>query len=358
MKLFRVLVVNPGSTSTKVAVYDGTAVVCSGVLRHETSELGRFARILDQFEFRSRVIEEQLAEHCIDPKTLDAVIGRGGLMRPVRGGVLAVDDAMLEDLEAAVGGEHASNLGALIAAKIARRLGIPAFVADPIVVDELEEVARISGMPEIQRISIFHALNQKATARRAARELGRAYDDVNLIVAHMGGGITVGAHRKGRVVDVNNGLNGDGPFAPERSGGLPVAQLVRLCFSGRYTEQEMLTKITGKGGLAAYLGTSDAREVEKQIDSGDPRALLIYSAMAYQVAKEIGAMAAALAGQVDGIVLTGGLAHDARLVRWITSRVSFIARVFVYPGEEEMEALRDAALRVLAGEEEVVSVGG
>jgi butyrate kinase len=358
MKPFRVLVINPGSTSTKVAVYEGTTALCSGVLRHETSELSGFARIVDQFEFRSRVIEEQLAQHCIDPKTLDGVIGRGGLMKPVRGGVLAVDAAMLEDLEAAVGGEHASNLGALIAAKIARRLDIPAFVADPIVVDELEDIARISGMPEIERISIFHALNQKATARRAARELGRAYADVNLVVTHMGGGITVGAHRKGRVVDVNNGLNGDGPFAPERSGGLPVAQLVRLCFSGRYTEQEMLAKITGKGGLTAYLGTPDAREVEKRIDSGDPRALLIYSALAYQVAKEIGAMATVLAGQVDGIVITGGLAHDGRLVKWITSRVSFIARVFVYPGEDEMEALRDAALRVLAGEEEVVSVGG
>jgi butyrate kinase len=332
MSPFRVLVINPGKTSTKVAVYD------------------------DQFEFRSLVIEDQLAAHCVDTGTLDVVIGRGGLMRPVPGGVLAVDDAMLEDLEAAVGGEHASNLGALIAARIARRLGIPAFVADPIVVDEMDDLARVSGMPEIERISIFHALNQKATARRAARALGRTYADVNLIVAHLGGGITVGAHGKGRVIDVNNGLNGDGPFTPERAGGLPAGQLVRLCYSRRYTEQEMLAKLTGKGGLVAYLGTSDGREVVKMIDSGDPRALLIYRAMAYQVAKEIGAMAAVLSGDVDGIVITGGLAYDARFVSWITARVSFIARVFVYEGEDEMEALRDAALRVLSGEEEIVSV--
>ncbi|MBE3096659.1 MAG: butyrate kinase [Planctomycetes bacterium] len=358
MKPHRVLVINPGSTSTKVAVFENTTPLCSGVLRHGADELKRFARIRDQLEFRSRVIEDQLAQHGVDAATLDAVIGRGGVMRPVRGGVLAVDDAMLADLEAAAAGEHASNLGALIAARMARRLGIPAFVADPIVVDELDEVARISGMPEIERISIFHALNQKATGRRAARELGRAYADVNLIVAHMGGGITVGAHRRGRVVDVNNGLNGDGPFAPERAGGLPSGQLARLCFSGRYTEPEILAKITGQGGLVAYLGTSDAREVAKMIDSGDPRARLIYGAMAYQVAKEIGAMAAVLSGGVDGIVLTGGLAHDARLVKWITDRVSFIARVFVYEGEDEMEALRDAALRVLAGEEEAASVSG
>jgi butyrate kinase len=357
MKPFRVLVINPGSTSTKVAVFEGMVPLCSGVLRHGADELKQFPRVRDQFDFRSRVIEDQLKEHCIDAATLDAVIGRGGLIRPVPGGVLAVDDAMLEDLEAGIGGEHASNLGALIAARIARRLCIPAFVADPIVVDEMDDIARVSGMPEIERISIFHALNQKATARRAAQELGKAYSAVNLIVAHMGGGITVGAHRRGRVVDVNNGLNGDGPFTPERSGGLPVGQLVRLCYSRRYTEQEMLAKITGKGGLAAYLGTSDAREVEKMIDSGDPRALLLHSAMAYQVAKEIGAMATVLSGDVDGIVLTGGLAYDARLVSWIVGRVSFIARVFVYEGEDEMNALRDAALRVLSGEEEVARVG-
>ena len=356
MKTFRVLVINPGSTSTKVAVFDGTTPLCSGVLRHGAEELKQFSRIRDQFEFRSLLIEDQLAEHCIDAGTLDAVIGRGGLMRPVAGGVLAVDDAMLEDLEAAIAGEHASNLGALIGARIARRLGIPAFVADPIVVDEMDDIARVSGMPEIERISIFHALNQKATARRAARELGKAYADVNLIVAHMGGGITVGAHRRGRVVDVNNGLNGDGPFTPERSGGLPAGQLVRLCYARRYTEQEMLAKVTGKGGLVAYLGTSDGREVVKMINSGDPRALLIHTAMAYQVAKEIGAMATVLSGDVDAIVLTGGLAFDARFVSWITSRVSFIARVFVYEGEDEMEALRDAALRVLSGEEEAASV--
>ncbi len=357
MKAFRVLVINPGSTSTKVAVFDGVTALCSDVLRHSAGELSRFTRIRDQFEFRSRIIEEELATHGIEVKTLDAVIGRGGLMRPVPGGVLVVDDAMLQDLETASRGEHASNLGALIAARLARDLGIPAYVADPIVVDELDDIARLSGLPEIERVSIFHALNQKATARRAARELGKAYAEVNLIVAHMGGGITVGAHRKGRVVDVNNGLNGDGPFAPERSGGLPVGQLARLCYSRRYTEQEMLAKISGKGGLVAYLGTSDAREVARRIERGDTHALLVYRAMAYQIAREIGAMAAVLAGDVDAIILTGGLANDARLVSWITSQVSFIARIFVYAGENEMEALRDAALRVLSGEEEARHVG-
>jgi butyrate kinase len=357
MKPFRVLVINPGSTSTKVAVYEGVAPLCSGVIRHDAKELSRFPRIMDQFEFRSRLVEDLLKQHAVDPKTLDAVIGRGGLMRPVKGGVLAVDAAMLEDLEAAEAGEHASNLGAIIAANIARWRGIPAFVADPVVVDEMEDIARISGIPEIERRSVFHALNQKATARRAARELGRAYTDINLVVAHMGGGISVGAHLKGRVVDVNNALNGDGPFTPERSGGLPSGQLVRLCYSGRYTQQEVLAKITGKGGLVAYLGTSDGRDVEKMIESGDPHALLIFQAMAYQVAREIGAMAAVLSGAVDGIIVTGGLAYNERLVRWITGRVSFIARVFVYPGEDEMDALRDAALRVLAGEEVVGHVG-
>lgn len=358
MKPFRVLVINPGSTSTKAAVYDGKALVCSMALRHEAKDLARFRRILDQFEFRSRLVEEQLALHQIDLKTLDAVIGRGGLIRPVAGGVLAVDDAMLEDLEAAVGGEHASNLGAFMAARIARRMGIPAFVADPVVVDEMEDIARLSGMPEIPRLSLFHALNQKATARRAAAELGRPYAELNLIVAHLGGGISVGAHRKGRVVDVNNGLDGEGPFSPERSGGVPVGQLVKLCFSGRYSAKEILSKITGQGGLVAYLGTSDAREVGRMIDGGDNRALLVYQAMAYQIAKEIGEMATVLEGQVDAVILTGGLAHDARLVDWITRRIRFIAPVLVYPGENEMEALRDAALRVLAGEEQVKHVGG
>ncbi len=352
MDNFRLLIINPGSTSTKVGVFDGEAAVFVETIRHDPKELEQYEHIIDQYEFRAGIIEQMLKQRNIPLDSFHAIVGRGGLLKPVQGGVVRVNEAMINDLKEAKRGEHASNLGAIIAWSIARETDVPAFIVDSVVVDEMDDIARISGMAELDRISIFHALNQKATARRAARELGKKYSEVNLIVAHMGGGISVGAHRKGRVADVNNALNGDGPFSPERSGDLPVSSLVKLCYSGKYTAPEIQKKIKGKGGLVAYLGTSDAREVEKMVEAGDEKAELIYRAMAYQVGKEIGALATVLKGDIDGIVLTGGLAYDEKYAGWITDMVSFLGRVFIYPGEDEMESLRDGALRVLRGEEQ------
>ncbi|KGG80104.1 butyrate kinase [Caloranaerobacter azorensis H53214] len=351
-EVFRLLIINPGSTSTKIAIYDNEKPVLEETLRHSTEELSKYSKIYDQYEFRKNIILETLNEKGINLTKLSAVVGRGGLLKPIAGGTYKVNERMLEDLKVGVLGEHASNLGGILAHEIASQLNIPAFIVDPVVVDEMEEVARISGMPELERKSIFHALNQKAVARRAAKELGKAYNEVNLIVAHLGGGISVGAHKNGRVIDVNNALDGEGPFSPERTGGLPVGDLVKLCFSGKYTLAEMKKKIKGNGGLVAYLGTNDAREVIKMIENGDKKAELVYKAMAYQVAKEIGSLAAVLEGKVDGIILTGGIAYDKRFTKWIIDRVSFISKVFVYPGEDEMIALAEGGLRVLRGEEE------
>ncbi|KPU27251.1 butyrate kinase [Caloranaerobacter sp. TR13] len=351
-EVFRLLIINPGSTSTKIAIYDNEKPVLEETLRHSTEELAKYEKIYDQYEFRKNIILETLNEKGINLTKLSAVVGRGGLLKPIDGGTYKVNERMIEDLKVGVLGEHASNLGGILAHEIASQLNIPAFIVDPVVVDEMEDVARISGMPELERKSIFHALNQKAVARRAAKELGKAYDEVNLIVAHLGGGVSVGAHKKGRVVDVNNALDGEGPFSPERAGGLPVGDLAKLCFSGKYTLAEMKKKIKGNGGLVAYLGTNDAREVVKMIQNGDKKAELVYKAMAYQVAKEIGSLASVLEGKVDGIILTGGIAYDKEFTKWIIDRVSFISKVFVYPGEDEMIALAEGGLRVLRGEEE------
>lgn len=347
----RLLIINPGSTSTKIAVFENETQVMEETLRHTDEELAPYATILDQYTFRKNVILTALEAQDIDLEELDAVVGRGGLLKPMEGGTYRVDERVLADLKSAVMGSHASNLGALIANEIAEQYQIPAYIVDPVVVDELEDLARISGMPEIQRISIVHALNQKAVARRAAKEAGKHYAEMNLIVAHLGGGISVGAHKKGRIVDVNNAL-GDGPFTPERTGGLPTDQLAKLCYSGQYTLEEMKKKLVGKGGLVAYLGTSDGREISRRIQEGDSYAEQIYQAMAYQVAKEIGAAAAVLEGDVDAILLTGGLAYDALLMGWIKKRVNFISPVILYPGEEEMKALAEGGLRVLSGEEQ------
>jgi len=349
MKSFLLLIINPGSTSTKLAVFRDNEPVYSETLRHGSEDLERIMGIAGQFEYRRQLVMEAIVKSGIKPGELDAVVGRGGLLRPVPGGTYLVNQAMIEDLQAEKRGSHASNLGGLIAHSIASELGIPAYIVDPVCIDEKEPVSRISGMPENPRESLFHALNQKAVARRAAEDMGRDYSEVNLIVAHLGGGISVGAHSRGRVVDVNDALAGDGPFTPERSGGLPVGKLVEMCYSGRYTREEMMKKIVGKGGLAAYLGTNDALEVESRIKRGDNEARLIYEAMAYQVAKEIGACGAALKGDVDAVVITGGIAYSNMLVGWIEERVRFIAPVRVYPGEQEMEALAAGGLRVLAG---------
>lgn len=351
-EVYRLLIINPGSTSTKIAIFDNEKPILETTLSHSNEELAPFKTVTDQFEFRKNTILEVLNSNGINITKLNAVVGRGGLVRPIESGTYKVNEAMLNDLKVGVMGQHASNLGGLIAYEIAHQLNIPSFIIDPVVVDEMEDIARISGMPEIERISIWHALNQKAVARRAAKDLGKPYEKLNLIIAHLGGGISVGAHKNGRVIDVNNALNGEGPFSPERTGTLPVGGLVKLCYSGEYTIAEMNKKICGKGGLVAHLGTNDGRDVEKMIAAGNKKAELIFEAMAYQVAKEIGAIATVLEGKVDAICLTGGLAYGSRLVNWIKERVEFIAPVKVYPGEDELIALAEGGLRVLRGEEQ------
>lgn len=346
-----ILTINPGSTSTKFGVFVGTDPVFIKSIRHSSEELEPFEKITDQFNFRKDIILKQLAETDICLDQIRAVVGRGGLLKPIESGVYAVNEAMIRDLKNSPLGEHASNLGGLIAYDIAHSLpDAMAFIANPVVVDELDEIARISGHPLLPRVSIFHALNQKAVARQHAKSIMRKYEEMNLIVVHLGGGITVGAHKHGRVIDVNQGLDGDGPFSPERTGSLPVGSLVRLCFSGKFSQKEVLRMIKGEGGLVAYLGTNSAYEVEQRVEKGDREAELIYKAMAYQVAKEIGAMATVLHFQVDGILITGGVAHDKYFVNQVIERVHRIAPVHVYPGEDELKALAMNGFRVLSGE--------
>ncbi|MCL2561399.1 MAG: butyrate kinase [Rikenellaceae bacterium] len=350
MKQYRILAINPGSTSTKVAIYDGRKLLKEITLRHSTEELAGFKRIADQFDFRKRIILDTMKEADIDIASLDAVIGRGGMLKPVDSGIFEVNEAMKADLRASARGEHASNLGGLIASDIAEMLGIPAYIADPVVVDELDDVARIGGLPELERVSIFHALNQKAMARMYAERVGRRYEDLNLIVVHLGGGISVGAHRQGRVVDVNQALDGEGPLSPERAGTLPAGALARMCFSGKYTEEQVLKMITGKGGLVAHLGTNDCRDASRMADEGNAKARLVLDAIAYNTAKYVGAVAAVLKGRVDAIIITGGIANDKKICAYIAEHVGFIAPVEVMPGENELEALAFNALRVLEGE--------
>ncbi len=348
-----ILVINPGSTSTKVAVFEGGTRILDQSISHSAEEIARFPSIAAQYEFREKAIQDVLLQKNFDAKKLGAVVGRGGLLHPIPGGVYRINEGMKADLLAAKYGEHASNLGALIADAFARPLGIPAFIADPVVVDELDDVARVSGNKLFKRNSIFHALNQKAVARRFAKERGRSYEELNLIVAHMGGGVSIGLHRRGRVVDVNQALNGEGPFSPERSGTLPAGDLAKLCFSGRYTQQEVLKMITGKGGMVSFLGTNDMREVERMREEGNKEADLYYRAFVYQVGKYIGSLAAAACGKVDGIILTGGIAFWKELADRITEMVSFIAPVVVYAGEGELEALALAGQMALSGEIEI-----
>lgn len=347
---FRILTINPGSTSTKIAVFYDEEQRFSKTLRHSAEDLSHFPTIASQFEFRKNIILDELQKTGFDIRSLDAIVGRGGLVRPVESGVYEVNDKLAHDLENPVMGEHASNLGGLIARDIARQLknGIKAYIADPVVVDELDSIARISGHPAVERISIFHALNQKAIARIYAGEIGRNYEDLNLIVAHMGGGISVGAHAHGRVVDVNNALDGEGPFSPERSGGLPTGALVDLCFSGK-TRTGIRKMLKGEGGVVAYLGTNDMQLVQAKA-SQHPQYKLIQEAMCYQVSKEIGAMATVLKGKVDAILLTGGIAYGKPITDSIINHVGFIAPVKIYPGEDEMRALALNGLMVLKGE--------
>lgn len=349
---YRVLAINPGSTSTKISVYEDETKVLETTIRHSTEEISKFGSIIEQYDFRKDMILKAMADNHFDVKTLSAVVGRGGLLKPMEGGTYEVNDKMKDDLRAGEMGEHASNLGGLIADEIAKQVGVKAYIVDPVVVDEMQDVARVSGCPLIVRKSIFHALNQKAVARIHADKIGKKYEDLNVIVAHMGGGVSVGAHKQGKVVDVNNALDGDGPFSPERSGGLPVGDLMNLCFSGKYTKAEIKAMIKGNGGFNAYLGTNDARIVTDRMNSGDEQAALVYEAMAYQVSKEIGAMAAVLKGKVDAIILTGGMAYGKELNDWITERCGFIAPIVIVPGEDEMNALTTGAMRVLRGAEQ------
>jgi butyrate kinase len=350
-KEYRILVLNPGSTSTKIGVFDNERCVFEQTLRHDSNEINAFNTIIDQYEFRKNTILEALDHEGINITKLSAVVGRGGLLRPIEGGTYEVNDDMLTDLRNGYAGEHASNLGGIIAYEIAQGLHIPSFIVDPVVVDELDDIARFSGVPEIERKSIFHALNQKAVARRVAKSLNKNYDECRFIVTHMGGGITVGVHHHGRVVDVNNGLHGEGPFSPERAGTVPIGDLVSMCFSGEYYRDEVMKKLVGNAGLVAYLGTNDAVKVEKMIEDGNEKAKLVYDSMSYQISKEIGGAAAVLKGNVDAIIITGGLAYGKAFVKTIEERVNWIADVIVQPGENELQALAEGGLRVLVGEE-------
>jgi butyrate kinase len=351
MKGVRILAINPGSTSTKIAVYKDYSPVFVKTIRHSNTELEPYEKITDQFAFRKDIILNELKEANIDLNKIKVIVGRGGLLRPIESGIYEVNDRMKSDLFNSPLGEHASNLGGLIADDLAKTLpGAKAFIADPVVVDELDDIARVSGLPEFKRISIFHALNQKAVARDFASNKKRNYDELNLIVVHLGGGITVGAHCKGKVIDVNQGLDGEGPFSPERAGTLPTGDLVKLCYSGKYTINQVKKLVKGEGGIVAHLGTNNMVEVEEMIARGDEKARLIFDAMAYQVAKFVGAMAVVLNGEVDAILITGGIAHSKNFTSMITERVKWIAQVHLYPGEDEMRALAMNGLRVLTGE--------
>lgn len=349
--MHRLLVINPGSTSTKIGVFDDEKLIFEETLRHSVEELAPYDKIFDQYKFRKDIILKSLEENNIDINSLTGIVGRGGLLKPIEGGTYEVNDTMLEDLRIGVQGDHASNLGGIIAYEIAEEIGVKSYIVDPTVVDELEDVARISGLKEIERRSIFHALNQKAVARRYAKSQDKKYEDINLIVVHLGGGVSVGAHKKGRVIEVANALDGEGPFSPERAGSLPVGDLVKLAYSGKYTHEDMKKMIKGNGGIVSYLGTNNGIEVSERIENGDEYAKLVYYAMAYQVAKEVGACAAVLKGDVDAILLTGGIAHDKQFISWIEDKVKFIAPIYVYPGEDELSALAEGGLRVLKGEE-------
>lgn len=345
-----ILAINPGSTSTKIAVFDGHKQLFVTTLRHTAEELAYFDKITDQFEFRKETILKSLSENNLEMASIKIIVGRGGLVKPIKSGIYEVNQKMIDDLTVGVGGEHASNLGGLIASNLAKEIeGCRAFIADPVVVDELEPIARITGHPLFERRSIFHALNQKAIAKSYATSLNTSYDSLNLIIAHLGGGVSVGAHRKGRVVDVNNALNGEGPFSPERSGTLPAYDLAKLCFSGKYSLDEVKKMITGEGGLVAHLGTNSFSVVEQKVREGDEKFTLLSDAFAYNVAKAIGSMAVVFKGEVDAILITGGIAYSTKLMELLASQINFIAPVKIFPGEDEMSALGMNGYSVLTG---------
>ncbi len=349
--MHRILAINPGSTSTKFAVYYDEECILNKTIKHSFDELLGYDNIIDQFDFRKGLIIDALVEEGISVDSIKYIIGRGGLTYPLRSGVYRVNNLMLEHVREGVMGQHASNLGPMLADYIALQIpGAKAFIADPVVTDEMEPVARISGHSKFERRSIFHALNQKAVARIHSRKIGKTYEQLNLIVVHLGGGISVGAHKKGKVVDVNNALDGEGPLSPERSGTVPAGQLIDLCFEGKYSIDQIKRMITGEGGYVSYLGTNNAREVEQLAKEGNEKAKLIQEALFYQVSKMIGEMAVVLEGKVDAVLLTGGIAHNKGLVEYVKMKTEFIAKVYTYPGEDELEALSMNALRVARGE--------
>jgi len=348
------LIINPGSTSTKIGVFEDETLLFEETLRHSTEEISQYATIVDQKDFRKKIITDLLTEKNFDIRSLNVVVGRGGMLKPISGGTYAVTDELLADLKVGVQGQHASNLGGILAKEIADSIGVPSYIVDPVVVDELMPIARYSGVPELPRGSIFHALNQKAVAKRYAAEVGKSYEALRLIVVHMGGGVSVGAHENGKVIDVFSAFDGDGAFSPERAGGVPCGALVKMCFSGKYTEKEVYSKLIGKGGFNAYLGTNDMREVSKLAEEGNQTAAEAKEAFLLQVAKDIGSMACVLNGKVDQIIVTGGIAYAADVVATLKERAEWIAPFTVYPGEDELLALAQGALRVMNGEEKAM----
>lgn len=348
---YKILAINPGSTSTKIAIYKDEELLLKKSIRHNTEYISTFENIISQYEFRKNAILDTLKDANIELNTLDAIVGRGGMLKPIKGGTYLVNDAMIEYIKEAPRGEHASNLGCVLAKELADSINKPSFIVDPVAVDEMNDLARFTGMPMIKRQSLFHALNQKAVALKAASNLNRNYNEINLIVAHLGGGISVGAHQNGKVIDVNNALDGDGPMSPERSGGVPIGPLYKMALSGEYTLKEIKRMNYGNGGLVAYLGTNDGFEIEEMVKSGNKEASFIVEVMCYQIAKEIGSCSTVLKGKVDAIVITGGLAFDQSILDFISDRVSFIAPILVFPGEDEMESLAFGALRVMRNEE-------
>ncbi|MDE7130484.1 MAG: butyrate kinase [Lachnospiraceae bacterium] len=348
------LIINPGSTSTKIGVFEDETLLFEETLRHSTEEIAQYASIVDQKDFRKEIIVNLLKEKNFDINSLNMVVGRGGMLKPIPGGTYAVSDDLLEDLKIGKQGQHASNLGGILAKEIGDSIGVPSYIVDPVVVDELDAISRYSGVPELPRTSVFHALNQKAVAKRYAKEQGKDYASLNLVVVHMGGGVSVGAHKQGKVVDVFNALDGDGAFSPERAGAVPSGALIKMCFSGQYTEKEVYKKICGNGGFNAYCNTNDMRDVDKMVEAGDAKAKEVRDAFIRQVAKDIGSMACVLEGKVDQIIVTGGIAYDKAVVEGLKAQAGWIAPMTIYPGEDELLALVQGGLRVLNGEEQAM----
>lgn len=354
MPKYNILTINPGSTSTKIALFKDNELEFEQVLRHPAEELNQFSKLIDQYEYRKEKIINFLEEKNITLKDLDAISCRGGLIGPIPSGTYTINDSLFTRLSTDV--VHASNLAGIIGYNLSKELGIPSYITDPVTVDEMAPIAKVTGIPGIERKSKFHALNQKAIARRAAKQLNRKYDESNFIVIHIGGGISIGAHEKGKVIDVNNVIDGDGPMAPTRAGSIPVEAVIDLCFSGKYTRTELKEYVSQRAGLTDYLGTSDVRDVQEMMEQGNEQAKMLYEAMAYQICKNVGAMATVLKGKINAIVVTGGVAYSKQFIRLLKERIDFLGEVIVIPGEEEMLALAEGALRVLTGEEEAKTI--